>query len=28
MRLGAQAFDLMHAAAEGRLNEARVNWAE
>ena len=28
MRLGAQAFDLMHAAAEGRLNEARVNWAD
>ncbi len=28
MRLGAQAFDLMHAAAEGRLSEARVNWAE
>ncbi|HCT33517.1 MAG TPA: phosphoribosylamine--glycine ligase, partial [Sulfitobacter sp.] len=27
MRLGAQAFDLMHAAAEGCLNEARVNWA-
>ena len=28
MRLGAQVFDLMHAAAEGRLNEARVNWAD
>ncbi len=28
MRLGAQALDLMHAAAEGRLAEARVNWAE
>ena len=28
MRLGAQAFDLMHAAAEGRLSEAQVNWAE
>ncbi|QFT60438.1 Phosphoribosylamine--glycine ligase [Sulfitobacter sp. THAF37] len=28
MRLGAQAFDLMHAAADGRLSEARVNWAE
>ena len=28
MRLGAQAFDLIHAAAEGRLAEARVNWAE
>ncbi|WP_170418062.1 phosphoribosylamine--glycine ligase [Ruegeria arenilitoris] len=27
MRLGAQALDLMHAAAEGRLGEARVNWA-
>ncbi len=28
MRLGAQALDLMHAAAEGRLADARVNWAE
>ena len=28
MRLGAQALDLMQAAAEGRLSEARVNWAE
>ncbi|MGJ8625608.1 MAG: phosphoribosylamine--glycine ligase [Sulfitobacter sp.] len=28
MRLGAQAFDLMQAAAEGRLAEAKVNWAE
>ena len=28
MRLGAQAFDLLHAAAEGRLSEARVNWAD
>ncbi|MFD3191351.1 phosphoribosylamine--glycine ligase [Sedimentitalea sp. HM32M-2] len=28
MRLGAQAMDLMHAAAEGRLSEARVNWAD
>ena len=28
MRLGAQAFDLMHAAAEGRLAETRVNWAD
>jgi len=28
MRLGAQALDLMHAAAEGRLSDARVNWAE
>ncbi|NNF92694.1 MAG: phosphoribosylamine--glycine ligase, partial [Boseongicola sp.] len=27
MRLGAQAFDLIQAAAEGRLAEARVNWA-
>ena len=27
MRLGAQAFDLMHAAAEGRLADAQVNWA-
>ncbi|MFW8594640.1 phosphoribosylamine--glycine ligase [Cribrihabitans neustonicus] len=27
MRLGAQALDLMHAAAEGRLASARVNWA-
>ena len=27
MRLGAQALDLMHAAAEGRLGEMRVNWA-
>ncbi|MEH6832336.1 MAG: phosphoribosylamine--glycine ligase [Sulfitobacter sp.] len=27
MRLGAQAFDLMHAAAEGRLDSIRVNWA-
>ncbi len=27
MRLGAQALDLMQAAAEGRLSEARVNWA-
>ncbi|MEP4199041.1 MAG: phosphoribosylamine--glycine ligase [Aliishimia sp.] len=27
MRLGAQAMDLMHAAAEGRLGEAHVNWA-
>ncbi|MEN8740944.1 MAG: phosphoribosylamine--glycine ligase [Phaeobacter gallaeciensis] len=26
MRLGAQALDLMHAAAEGRLSEAQVNW--
>jgi len=28
MRLGPQALDLMHAAAEGRLDEARVNWAD
>jgi phosphoribosylamine--glycine ligase len=28
MRLGAQAFDLMHAAAEGRLAEAQINWAD
>jgi phosphoribosylamine--glycine ligase len=28
MRLGAQAFDLMHACAEGRLDEMRVNWAD
>jgi len=28
MRLGAQAMDLMHAAAEGRLGEARVNWGD
>ncbi|WP_223425254.1 phosphoribosylamine--glycine ligase [Tateyamaria pelophila] len=28
MRLGAQAFDLMHAAAEGRLDSAQVNWAD
>ncbi|MBO6776870.1 MAG: phosphoribosylamine--glycine ligase [Marinibacterium sp.] len=28
MRLGAQAMDLMQAAAEGRLAEARVNWAD
>jgi phosphoribosylamine--glycine ligase len=28
MRLGAQALDLMMACAEGRLAEARVNWAE
>lgn len=28
MRLGAQAMDLMHAAAEGRLDKAQVNWAE
>jgi phosphoribosylamine--glycine ligase len=28
MRLGAQALDLMLACAEGRLGEARVNWAD
>jgi len=28
MRLGAQAMDLMHACAEGRLAEAGVNWAD
>ncbi|WP_372571047.1 phosphoribosylamine--glycine ligase [Ruegeria jejuensis] len=28
MRLGAQAMDLMHAAAEGRLGEMQVNWAD
>ncbi len=28
MRLGAQALDLMHAAADGRLAEAQVNWAD
>ena len=28
MRLGAQAFDLLQAAAEGRLDEAQVNWAD
>jgi phosphoribosylamine--glycine ligase len=28
MRLGAQAFDLIHACTEGRLSEARVNWAD
>ena len=27
MRLGAQAMDLMHASAEGRLDKMRVNWA-
>ena len=27
MRLGGQAFDLIQAAAEGRLDKARVNWA-
>ncbi|MHA6347395.1 phosphoribosylamine--glycine ligase [Roseivivax sp. CAU 1761] len=28
MRLGAQALDLIHACAEGRLAEAQVVWAE
>ena len=28
MRLGAQAFDLIHACAEGRLGEMKVNWAD
>ncbi|MCR9086680.1 MAG: phosphoribosylamine--glycine ligase [Rhodobacteraceae bacterium] len=28
MRLGAQAFDAMHACAEGRLNDARIDWAD
>jgi phosphoribosylamine--glycine ligase len=28
MRLGAQAFDLIHACAEGRLGGMKVNWAE
>ncbi|WP_204115368.1 phosphoribosylamine--glycine ligase [Shimia biformata] len=28
MRLGAQAMDLLHAAAEERLAEAQVNWAD
>ena len=28
MRLGAQALDLMQAAAEGRLAEAQVNWSD
>jgi len=28
MRLGAQALDLMHACAEGRLEEMSVTWAE
>ncbi|MCA0872050.1 phosphoribosylamine--glycine ligase [Seohaeicola saemankumensis] len=28
LRLGAQAMDLMHAAAEGRLAEAQVNWGD
>ena len=28
MRLGGQALDLMHAAAEGRLEDVRANWAD
>lgn len=28
MRLGAQALDLLLACAEGRLNEAKVHWAD
>ena len=28
MRLGAQAFDLLHAAADGRLADAQANWAD
>jgi phosphoribosylamine--glycine ligase len=28
MRLGAQGLDLLHACAEGRLAEVRVNWAD
>ncbi len=28
MRLGAQALDLLLACAEGRLHEAKVNWAD
>ena len=28
MRLGAQAMDLMHACAEGRLADAQVSWAD
>ncbi len=28
MRLGAQVFDLLQACAEGRLAQARVNWAD
>ena len=28
MRLGAQAMDLMHACAEGRLDQAQVTWAD
>ena len=28
MRLGAQVFDLLQATAEGRLDQAQVNWAD
>jgi len=28
MRLGAQAFDAMQACAEGRLDQAQINWAD
>jgi phosphoribosylamine--glycine ligase len=28
LRLGAQALDLMHACAEGRLSDIRANWAD
>ena len=28
MRLGGQVLDLLQACAEGRLNEAKVNWAD
>ncbi len=28
MRLGGQTLDLLHAAAEGRLTQTRVNWAD
>ncbi|MFZ5962105.1 phosphoribosylamine--glycine ligase [Thalassococcus sp. BH17M4-6] len=28
LRLGAQALDLIHACADGRLNGAQVNWAD
>ncbi len=28
MRLGGQVLDLMHAAAEGRLGQMQVNWAD
>ena len=28
MRLGGQALDLIHACAEGRLDQMQVNWAD